>query len=152
MEEIRQRARERLQGYCRVCSQCDGRACAGEVPGFGGIGTGSSFTANYESLARWKLNLRTIHGAKDPDPKLKPFGYNLTAPILGAPIAGTQNNMGGVMTDVQLTAALLKACRLVLPLLTGTIWSQPGRYISPKTASFAFMSLPLLKKGHLSFP
>ncbi|MGI6143874.1 MAG: alpha-hydroxy-acid oxidizing protein [bacterium] len=111
-KENRQRARERLQGYCRVCPQCDGRACAGEVPGFGGIGTGSSFTANYESLARWKLNLRTIHGAKDADPTLELFGYPMTAPILGAPIAGARTNMGGVMSDAELTAALLEGCRL----------------------------------------
>jgi hypothetical protein len=36
MKEIRQTARERMKGYCRVCPVCDGRACAGEVPGMGG--------------------------------------------------------------------------------------------------------------------
>ncbi|HHY37087.1 MAG TPA: alpha-hydroxy-acid oxidizing protein [Firmicutes bacterium] len=111
-KEIRQRARERLQGYCRVCPQCDGRACAGEVPGFGGVGTGSSFRANYESLAQWKVNMRTIHGARDGDPTLKLFGYDLSTPILGAPIAGAQANLGGAMSDAELTAVLLEGCRL----------------------------------------
>lgn len=110
--EIRQRARERLQGYCRVCPQCDGRACAGEVPGFGGVGTGSSFRANYEALAQWKLNLRTVHGARDADPALQLFGCKLATPILGAPIAGAQTNLGGVMSDAELTAALLEGCSL----------------------------------------
>ena len=39
MQELRARARERMKGYCRVCPVCDGRACAGETPGMGGIGS-----------------------------------------------------------------------------------------------------------------
>ena len=42
MKEIRA-ARERMKGHCRVCPVCDGKACAGEVPGMGGLGTGASF-------------------------------------------------------------------------------------------------------------
>ena len=51
MKEIRDQARELMTGYCRVCPICNGRACAGEVPGMGGLGTGSSFMANVEALA-----------------------------------------------------------------------------------------------------
>ena len=47
---IKQLARERMKGHCRVCPQCDGRVCAGEVPGMGGLGTGSSFRANMEAV------------------------------------------------------------------------------------------------------
>jgi hypothetical protein len=60
--ELRKAARERLKGYCRVCRRCDGRACAGEVPGMGGAGTGRGFTANVEALAGWRFNMRTLHG------------------------------------------------------------------------------------------
>ena len=60
-------ARERMKGHCRVCPQCDGRACAGEVPGMGGLGTGSSFRANVEALARVRLSMRCLHGAAQPD-------------------------------------------------------------------------------------
>jgi len=59
MKEIYRLARERFNGACRVCPICNGRACAGEMPGMGGIGTGSSFMANFDSLSRIKLNLRT---------------------------------------------------------------------------------------------
>ena len=57
---IKQLARERMKGHCRVCPQCDGRACAGEVPGMGGLGTGSSFRANVEALANVKLAMRCL--------------------------------------------------------------------------------------------
>ena len=50
LKEVRATARERMKGFCRVCPTCDGRACAGEVPGMGGLGTGGTFTANVEAL------------------------------------------------------------------------------------------------------
>ena len=40
MKTLRRQARERMNGACRVCPQCDGKACAGELPGMGGIRTG----------------------------------------------------------------------------------------------------------------
>lgn len=30
MKEIRDKARELMKGYCRVCPVCDGKACAGK--------------------------------------------------------------------------------------------------------------------------
>ena len=57
LQEIKKVAREKMKGYCRVCKVCNGIACAGEVPGMGGVGTGSAFTANIDTLAQIKLNL-----------------------------------------------------------------------------------------------
>ena len=50
-DPIRDNARERMKKFCRVCPECNGRACAGEVPGMGGLGTGASFRNNYDALA-----------------------------------------------------------------------------------------------------
>ena len=74
MKEIYKVAREKFKGVCRVCPQCNGRACAGEMPGIGGVGTGSSFVANFDSLARIKVNLRTIHEASNPQTDYNFFG------------------------------------------------------------------------------
>ena len=74
MKQIRETAREKMKGYCRVCRFCDGVACAGEVPGMGGIGTGSSFRANIKALENVKINLRTLHDAKAPDISFELFG------------------------------------------------------------------------------
>ena len=101
MKTVRAHAREQLKGFCRVCPVCDGRACAGEVPGMGGIGTGDAFKANIEALAKVRLNLRTIHGVKNPDLSLTLWGKKLDMPILGAPITGSTYNMGGKMTEEQ---------------------------------------------------
>jgi len=99
LKEVYQRARERFKGACRVCPQCNGRACAGEMPGIGGIGTGSSFMANFDSLSRIKLNLCTIHDAASPDLSYDFFGRQLKMPILIAPVAGMVINMGGAMDE-----------------------------------------------------
>ncbi|KXG77554.1 L-lactate dehydrogenase [Fervidicola ferrireducens] len=99
LSEIKKNAREKMKGYCRVCKVCDGVACAGEVPGMGGAGTGASFRANVEALAKVKLNMRTLHGAKDPDISTELFGKKLSMPILAAPITGSDYNMGGAVPE-----------------------------------------------------
>ena len=104
---IRKNAREKLQGFCRVCPTCDGRVCAGEVPGMGGAGSGHAFQANLEALARCRLNMRTIHGVRKPDTSLTLFGEKLMFPIIAAPMTGTTYNMGGKMTEETFVAAIV---------------------------------------------
>lgn len=110
MKTVRQTAKEKLKGYCRVCPVCDGKACAGEVPGMGGIGTGASFRSNIEALKAFRLNMRTLHGAKNPDTTIELFGQQLSTPILGAPITGNPYNMGGALTEVEWSEAAVQGC------------------------------------------
>lgn len=107
MKEIQKIAREKFKGACRVCPSCNGRACAGEMPGIGGIGTGSSFMANFDSLARVKVNMRTIHAASDPDLSYDFFGRLLKMPILVAPVAGMKINMGNTMDERGFLSAMV---------------------------------------------
>ena len=107
LETVRKTAREKLKGYCRVCPVCDGRACAGEVPGMGGVGTGSAFMVNLEALAGYRFNMRTIHGVKTPDTSIELWGEKLSIPILAAPITGTTYNMGGKMTEEEFIEAII---------------------------------------------
>ncbi|MDR0477345.1 MAG: alpha-hydroxy-acid oxidizing protein [Desulfobulbaceae bacterium] len=106
MKTVRETAREKLKGFCRVCPVCDGRACAGEVPGMGGLGTASSFRANIEALARIRLRMRTIHAVKDPKLSFSLWGRTLVMPILVAPMTGTPYNMGGALTEAEFTLEL----------------------------------------------
>ena len=106
-KEIERIAREKFKGACRVCPRCNGRACAGEMPGIGGTGTGSSFMANFDALAGVKLNMTTIHGASDPETAYEFFGLRLAMPILTAPLAGMKMNMGDPMEEREFVAALV---------------------------------------------
>lgn len=110
MKTVRQTAREKLKGYCRVCPECNGKVCAGEVPGMGGAGTGASFKNNVQALAALRLNMRTIHGAKHPDTKYAFLGQELLTPILGAPITGNNFNMGGALNEEEWAEAIIQGC------------------------------------------
>ncbi len=99
IKEMEKTARENLKGYCRVCPECDGYACQGEVPGMGGVGTASAFKANVADLKNVKLKLRTIHDVKDPDMGFDFFGETLDFPIITAPVTGSVYNMGGALSE-----------------------------------------------------
>ncbi len=111
MKEIYESAKEKMKGYCRVCPQCNGTACAGEVPGMGGLGTGSSFTANFDALARYRFNMRLIHDVTAPDTKVDFLGKKLSMPVMAAPIGGVSFNMGGGVTEEEYIDAVVGGCR-----------------------------------------
>lgn len=99
LKEVKQLAKERMKGTCRVCPVCNGKVCAGEVPGMGGSGTGMGFINNIEALSRVKILMRTIHEAKNPTLEADLFGQTLSMPIIVAPITGSEINFGGYLSE-----------------------------------------------------
>ena len=121
-QEVKKIAKEKLKPYCRVCPICNGVVCAGEVPGMGGVGTGSSFRANVEALNRIKLNLSTIHDVRNPETEIEIFKHKLSLPVMAAPITGTTYNMGGAITEDVYTQEVIAGS-----ILSGTIgWTGDG--------------------------
>jgi 4-hydroxymandelate oxidase len=118
LEEVLKVAREKLYPRCRVCPECDGVACGGEVPGMGGIGSGSSFRNNFKALAVYTLQMRTLHDVAKPDTSIMLFGQKLSMPILCASTGGTTYNMGlaGKMSEEDYINAILGGA-----VLAGTI-------------------------------
>lgn len=112
MRELRETAKKKMAGKCRVCPVCNGRACAGEVPGMGGTGTGEAFTENLRALAAWKLNMRTVHDAVQPDTSVEMFGKRLKTPVLGAPITGAAINAGDALNEWDMVSALVEGSQL----------------------------------------
>jgi len=111
MKEINEKARKLMKGFCRVCKICDGRACAGEVPGVGGLGTASSFMNNVDALARIRLNMRLLHDVTEPDTKTSVLGYDLDMPVLAAPLGGVSFNMGGGVSEEDYIDAVISGCK-----------------------------------------
>lgn len=111
IKEVRANAKERMKGFCRVCPVCDGRACAGETPGMGGIGTGSAFKNNVAALAGVRLNMRLIHEVKKPVTETEVLGFRLRLPVLAAPIGGTSFNMGEALSEAEYARAIVSGCR-----------------------------------------
>ncbi|MBK5242709.1 alpha-hydroxy-acid oxidizing protein [Clostridium sp.] len=109
-KDILKEAKGNLNKSCRVCPVCNGVACAGEVPGMGGKGTGDAFKINIEALSEYKLNMRTIHDAKDPDTSIELFGRKMDMPVFAAPISGTTLNMGGKFSEEEYISWVISGC------------------------------------------
>lgn len=122
LKTLRLNARERLTPFCRVCKECDGNLCAGEMPGLGGTGSGASFKNNIKALAALKINLRTLHHANDPEIEFAFNGKVLSAPIMAAPIAAIGIQTGQKLTDSDWAEAVVQGS-----LKAGTIaWTGDG--------------------------
>ncbi len=106
--ELMASAREKLKGYCRVCPKCNGRACAGEVPGMGGVLSGTSFINNVKALAMYNLNMRTIHQVTEPDVSIRIFGRKFEMPVFVGPVTGVSYNLGGIFTEADMTLRLVE--------------------------------------------
>lgn len=109
-KDVLKNARENLNGSCRVCPVCNGKACAGQVPGMGGKGTGEAFAVNVEALASYKLNMRVIHDAKNPDTSVEIFGKRMSVPVFAAPVSGTTLNMGGKYSEEEYISWVIGGC------------------------------------------
>lgn len=113
---VKEKAREKMKGFCVVCKECNGVWCAGNVPGMGGTGTGDTFKRNYKMLKKYKLIMRTLHDVTDPKLNREIFGETLSFPALIAPITGTKFNMGGGVTEEEYSSDVVKGA-----LASGTI-------------------------------
>lgn len=141
---IRNNARKKFYIACKACTVCDGRECAGKVPGIGGIGTGSAFTENLTALARYQINLRTIHEVKIPQTSVELFGHKLALPVLAAPITGMETNLAGGMDEKEYAEAILDGC-----LESGTL-GMVGDGASPKKYLIGLEAIK--KRGGLGIP
>jgi isopentenyl diphosphate isomerase/L-lactate dehydrogenase-like FMN-dependent dehydrogenase len=141
---IRNNARKKFYVACKACTVCDGLECAGKVPGIGGIGTGSSFTENLTALARYQVNLRTIHRVKKPDTSIELFGHKLAMPVLAAPITGMETNLAGGMDEKEYANAILDGC-----LQCGTL-GMVGDGANPKKYLIGLEAIK--KQGGLGIP
>jgi len=110
MGDVLRVAREKLYPLCRVCPECDGVACAGEVPGMGGIGSGKGFKNNYNALAEVELVMRTFHDMTKPNMSIDLYGHTLAMPVMSAATGGVTYNMGNKMKDSEYINAIFGGC------------------------------------------
>ena len=111
MKDVLSAARERLQGVCRVCPACNGKACAGEFPGMGGIRSGASFMANISALNAIHLKVRLLHEVRDTSTACTLLGLNLSMPVLIAPIGGMSYNIKEALPEGPYTNAVVAGAK-----------------------------------------
>lgn len=96
---------------CRVCSQCNGRACKGEIPGVGGKASGAGFMRNYDKLRDIKINMDTIYSNEEVDTSIELFGINFKYPVFAAPIGAVKLNYSDLYTDYEYQKAIIEGCK-----------------------------------------
>lgn len=109
-QEVLANAKKNMAPNCRVCRECNGLACRGEIPGVGGKGTGSAFIVNCEYLANIRINMDTIYEDQGQDTSVSLFGHDFAAPIFAAPISGLSNNYNGFLNEKTYAEALVPGC------------------------------------------
>jgi isopentenyl diphosphate isomerase/L-lactate dehydrogenase-like FMN-dependent dehydrogenase len=116
LAEVRDRARDRLSGICAVYPACNGasdnicqREAYGRPIGLGGAGSGASFRANYDSLARLRLKTRLVGHHFEPDTTLDFLGQLLSMPVMGASTSGIERYKAG-LNEKQFCQACLQGC------------------------------------------
>lgn len=108
--ELIESARKNFNGKCRMCPVCNGRVCAGEVPGMGGTGRGESFYANCDALDSYRINMRLIHDVKSADTSVTLMGIKMSMPVFAAPVAGVSFNMGGKFSEREYISWIVGGC------------------------------------------
>ncbi|TCO77483.1 alpha-hydroxy-acid oxidizing protein [Marinisporobacter balticus] len=96
---------------CKVCPECNGKVCKGEIPGVGGKGSGSAFIRNVDQLKEIKLNMDTLYEASKVDSSIEIFGKRFKYPIFAAPIGGLIPCYGEKLTDYEYSKAIVAGCK-----------------------------------------
>lgn len=106
IKEFENNARKRFAGKCRVCPVCNGLACAGQVPGMGGVRTAQSFKINVKEWQSYAIKMTGIGSHTEIDTSCELFGEKLSMPILIAPIGAVNVNMTEAMSEEEYCAAV----------------------------------------------
>jgi len=109
-KELLKRAKEN-QKTCRVCVECNGKACKGEIPGVGGKGSASGFIRNYEKLKNIKIHMDTLYNFEEIDTSIEIFGKKFKYPIFAAPIGGINMAYAGSYSEYEYQEAIIKGCK-----------------------------------------
>ncbi|HZK56950.1 MAG TPA: alpha-hydroxy-acid oxidizing protein [Clostridia bacterium] len=109
--EILENARKLIHEKCKVCADCNGIACKGQVPGAGGKGSGAGFIRNREKINDVKVNLDTIIEEKEIDTSIELFGINFKYPVFAAPISAVGLNYGEALDDFEYSKAIVRGCK-----------------------------------------
>lgn len=107
-KELMNNARKVMKPNCRVCPDCNGIACKGEIPGLGGKGSGHGFIDARNYFKSVKLLMDLIHDPYEVDSSIELFGKKLSAPFFLAPIGGMAVNYNGYFKENEYIDLIVK--------------------------------------------
>lgn len=100
-----------MEGYCKLCPECNGRACRNQIPGPGAKGIGDTAIRNYDKWKEIRINMDTLTEKKDVDIRLSLFGREFAAPVFAGPVGAVNMHYGDKYDDLAYNNILVPACR-----------------------------------------
>lgn len=92
--ELAAGARGQIGPFCKACPTCDGRACAGVMPGPGDKGVGRVANRNWAAWQRRAVNMDTLHENFSADTRARALGRELSLPVMVAPVGDVHRHYG----------------------------------------------------------
>ena len=107
--ELAAAARGQIGPYCRACPVCDGRACAGVMPGPGDKGVGHVAEKNWRAWQALSVNMDTLHEPFSADTRATVLGRELSLPVMVGPVGDVQRHYGEKYDTVGYNSCVLEA-------------------------------------------
>lgn len=107
--ELAAAARGNIGPYCRACPTCDGRACAGVIPGPGDKGSGRIASRNWAAWQERLVNMDTLHAPFSADTRTRALGHDLALPVMVGPVGDVQRHYGERYDTVSYNECVLTA-------------------------------------------
>lgn len=109
--DVLENAKKLIFERCKVCADCNGFVCKGQVPGVGGKGSGEAFIRNRKKVNDIKVNLDTIVEEKEIDTSVELFGMKFKYPVFAAPVGAVGLNYSEALDDFQYSKAVVAGCK-----------------------------------------
>jgi isopentenyl diphosphate isomerase/L-lactate dehydrogenase-like FMN-dependent dehydrogenase len=109
-QEVLIKAKLTIGPHCKVCPECNGIACKGEIPGPGGKGTGLGFIRNYQELKKIRLVMDTIYAPSAVSTEATLFGKTFKLPVFAAPIGAVVLHYSDAYDDTTYSTAVVNGC------------------------------------------
>ncbi len=100
-----------MEGYCRMCPECNGRACGNQIPGPGAKGIGDTAIRNYDKWKEIRINMDTLVEKRDVDIRLSIFDREFAAPVFAGPVGAVNMHYGDKYDDLAYNNILVPACK-----------------------------------------
>lgn len=102
-------ARGNIGPFCKACPVCDGRACAGVMPGPGDKGSGHVAERNWRAWQELSVSMDTLHAPFSADTRATVLGHELSLPVMIGPVGDVQRHYGERYDTVSYNRCVLTA-------------------------------------------
>lgn len=108
--EVMENAKGCIGSYCKVCPECNGRACKNQMPGPGAKGVGDTAIRNYDKWKEIRIQMDTLTENKKVDTSMELFGKTFKYPFFAGPVGAVKLHYGDKYDDADYNEILVSAC------------------------------------------